>query len=356
MSHPDFPFCLEDQFTVDLFERLKRHPKRIVFTDAEDLRVLKVAEQMVKMEIGVPILLGDSLKIRSMAEEHGISLEFVNPLNPALSSDLDLFCNRLERIEKYKGMAIANAREMISHPHRFGAMMLQYGQADAMIAGNQSKPITILRALTTLVKPNKEVPHIYSLNIMRAPHLEHFGRDGTILMADTGVNPEPDIEELSGIAVTSAKLAQRYFPGRVRVAMLSHSTKGSNPTPSARKMAAASELAYQKVTQQYLDIEIDGEIQADVALDPLSAEQKAPHMDQKGPVDVLVYPNLDSAHIATKLLRHVGGAKAYGQIIMGLMKPAAQVPITASCDTILGTVAAIGVEAISAHEVALEEG
>lgn len=353
MTDTDFDFVLNDSFTKSCFERLRNHPKRIVFSEGEDLRILQVAEMMVKLEIGVPILLGNRDRIEQMASENGIHLNFVLVLEPSKASDLDLFCRRLERIEKYKGIDIENAREMISQPHRFAAMMVQYGQADGFIGGNQSKPTTVLRAVQQLIKPDPNVPDLYASTLLLAPHLEHFGRSGYLLFADTAINPQPDVQELAAIAVSSGVFAGRLFNVTPRIALLSHSTKGSNLTHAARNVAAATELAQHKAKQQRVDLNIDGELQADVALDPAAAEKKAPHMDQKGPVDVLVFPNLDSAHISSKILQHTSGVRAYGQFIMGLRRPAAQVPVTASAASILGTAAAVGTEAITANDLAL---
>ena len=353
MKRPDFEFPLNDPLTQSFFERLKRHLKRVVFSEGEDIRILYVAEKMVEMQIGLPILLGNKERIQKLASDHDINLDFVNITDPKESSDLDLFCKRFEKIEKYKGMHIENAREMISSPYRFAAMMVQYGHADAYVGGNSSKATTILRAVQQLLKPDADVPHVYATTLLLAPHLEHFGRNGYMLLADTAINPEPDTQELAAISVTSGVLAQRLFETHPRVVLLSHSTKGSNFTASARRVAAAAELAHDLSVRKMCPMEIDGELQADVALNPLAAEKKAPHMDQKGPVDALVFPNLDSAHISSKLLQHTSGAKAYGQFIMGLERPVAQIPVTADVDMILGTVAAVSIEAITANKLAI---
>jgi phosphotransacetylase len=116
-------------------------------------------------------------------------------------------------------------------------------------------------------------------------------------------------------------------------------------------MAAATAMAKSTALQQFLDLDIDGELQADVALIPSAAELKLPGASVRPPADVLVFPNLDAAHISLKLLQHVAGARNYGQLILGLARPAAQVPRTASVETIFGTAAAIAVEAIKYHEL-----
>lgn len=207
----------------------------------------------------------------------------------------------------------------------------------------------------TMIKPLKNVPQVFGAMILVAPHLKHFGRDGILFMADCGVIPEPDIKQLASIAVETGKLAQHFLGREPRVAMLSHSTHGSAGTNSAKKVAAAAELARKNVKNAYLEIKIEGEVQADVALDASAAEVKLPDIESREPADVLVYPNLDAGHIALKLLQHVAGAQNYGQIIMGLARPAAQVPRTVSEETLLGTAAIIGTEAIKSNDLFLKQ-
>ena len=349
MSQSSDHFPKADAFTQSLIEKLKRHPKRIVFTEGADERVLRVAAEMVRHEVGAPILLGDRDEIRGLADSHGISLKLVKVLDPAHASDLKLFCDYLQRIERYRGVELDNACEVVAQPHHFGAMMIQYGQADGLVGGNLSTPSAIFRPLLHLVKPIPSVPRVFSVAILSAPHLSHFGPEGTLFLADCGLNPAPSIEQLAAIAVETGHLARIYIGRRPRVALLSHSTKGSALTSGACQVRAATELARQHVNPD--EIEIDGELQADVALDPLAAEIKLPNAKFKSAADVLVFPNLDSAHISLKLLSHVGGAKVYGQFILGLARPAAQVSRTVDVESLFGTALAVGMEAIKYHEL-----
>lgn len=350
----DFHFPEANTLTARLYKTLKRHPKRIVFTEGEDIRVLRVAARMVELEIGVPILLGDRARIHKLAGDNGLPMAFVNVVDPAASSDLDLFCGRLEKMARYRGKNIADPRELVARPHNFAAMMVQYGHADGMVSGNQSTPATVLRAAIAMIKPLPDTPQVFGAVIMVAPHLKNFGRDGTLFMADCGVIPEPDVEQLAAIAIKTGKLAHHFLGRRPRVAMLSHSTRGSAATSSARRIAAAAELARRRVHEEYLEIDIDGEIQADVALDGHAAEIKVDDQRAMQPADVLVFPNLDAGHIALKLLQHTAGAQNYGQLIMGLARPVAQVSRTATEETLLGTAAIVGGEAIKANDLHLE--
>lgn len=337
--------------TQYLLEQLRNHPKRVVFTEGEDTRVIEAAARLVSEEVVAPILLGHRETIHGMAREAGISMKFIHVIDPPNAGDFGLFCRRVENMARYRTMKIGGAEELVARPHYFGALMVQYGQADAIVGGNQALPAAYFRALINTIKPLPHVPKLFGVMVLTGPHLQHMGGDGLLFLADTGLTPEPDVSQLATIAVETGKLASHMLGRPARVAMLSHSTKGSAGTDSARRMAAAAALARDVVTREFLKLQIDGEVQADVALDPAAAEIKLSDPGTRQPADVLVFPNLDSAHISMKLLQHVAGAQGYGQIIMGLARPAAQVPRTASANTIFGTAAAVAVEAIKYHQL-----
>jgi len=349
------PPSVDSILTTRLYETLKRHPKRIVFADGEDIRVIRVAARLVHMEIAAPILIGKRDRIHQIAKDNSLPMTFISVIDPETASDNKLFCERLKKVARFQGKDIASPCEIVSRPHNFAAMMIQYGHADAMIAGNQSMPASVFRAALTMIKPIKKVPKVFGAMIMAAPHLQHFGRDGVLFMADCGVIPDPTVKQLAAIAVETGKLAHHFLGRRPRVAMLSHSTHGSSQTNSGKKVAAATQLARQQIHDDFLDIEIDGEVQADVALDNNAAELKLQDTRAKQPADVLVYPNLDAGHISLKLLQHLAGAEAYGQFIMGLSRPAAQVSRAISEDSLLGTAALVGAEAIKSNDLYLEK-
>jgi phosphotransacetylase len=272
-------------------------------------------------------------------------------LEPAKAADFGMFCRHFEKMERYRKMHVADPAEIVARPHYFGALMVQYGQADALVGGNISLPTPLFRALINTIKPLPEVPRVFAATVLVAPHLPRFGRDGVLFLADVGVMPTPTMHQLAAVAVETGRLA-RHFLGRTPVvAMLSHSTKGSSPAEDARRVAAAAALAKDRCEANFIDLRIDGELQADVALDPAAAEVKLPDSGWRDTADVLVFPNLDAGHISLKLLQHLAGAQNYGQIVVGLARPAAQVPRTASVETILGTAAAVGVEAIKYHQL-----
>ncbi len=348
---PDSIPTASNNVTRQLIAQLKRHPKRIVFTEGEDLRVIQAAAGFVAAEAGTPILLGRPERIRTLAGQNHVSLKFVRIIDPKASSDLPLFVERAKNLARYRDNHQVDTEETIIRPHYFASMMVQYGHADAIVGGNQAIPAAYFRALLHNIKPQEKVARIFGVTMLVAPHFPLLGEDGVLFLADTGLIPEPDIAQLSTIAIEAGKLAHHILGRAPTVALLSHSTKGSSTTREAEKIVAATALAKERVTSELLDMHVDGELQADVAIDPKAAETKLPDAEIRRPADVLVFPNLDAAHISLKLLQHLGGAQNYGQLILGLSRPAAQVPRTASMKTIFGTAAAVAVEAIKYHEL-----
>ena len=334
-----------------LLEQLRRHPKRVVFTEGEDPRVIEAAALLVKECVVAPILLGNKERIQALAKEHNLSLKLILIIDPPNASDFELFCQRLENMDRYRTAQLGNAAELVSRPHYFGALMVQYGQADAVVGGNKALPAAFFRALLHTIKPLPNVPKIFGVTVLMGDHLQRLGQDGILFLADSGLNPNPNVEELTSIALETGKLARHILGRRPQVAMLSHSTKGSAKTHDALRMAAATAMVQEQIRRDFLEIDIEGEVQADVALDPVAAETKIPDAKHRKCADVLVFPNLDAAHISLKLLQHVAGAQNYGQLVMGLVRPAAQIPRTASVETIFGTAAAVAVEAIKSHQL-----
>jgi phosphate acetyltransferase len=174
-----------------------------------------------------------------------------------------------------------------------------------------------------------------------------FGEYGVMFLADCGVIPEPTVPQLADIAVSTAQLARQLLGLRPRVALLSYSTKGSASHPSVSKMQAATELARQIAEKKMLSAEFDGELQVDAALVADIAERKVPYSPVAGRANVLVFPDLNSGNIASKLVQHVARANAYGQILLGLDRPASEISRGASAHDILGVAAIVGVQAVA---------
>jgi phosphate acetyltransferase len=183
-----------------------------------------------------------------------------------------------------------------------------------------------------------------------------FGENGVMFMADCGVIPEPTVEQLADIAFSTAQLARQLLGTRPRVALLSYSTKGSATHPSIGRVQAATALAQQKAAQKGLEADFDGELQVDAALVPEIATRKAPDSKVAGRATVLIFPELNAGNIASKLIQHVARANAYGQILLGLDRPAADVSRGSNAHDILGVAAIIGVQSIDYQQLYPDAG
>lgn len=340
-------------FTEPLADSLKKSPKRIVFTEGEDDRVLKVAAVLANREWMVPVLLGDVERMKARAGELGLDTSFVRFINPVESPDLEKFESYYLKRERARGMEVVGGREYVANPHNFGAFLMQYGYVDAMLAGNDSLPESVYRALSKNLKPLPKVNRAFSTMVMvddEEHRAKSFSSSGVLFLADCNFLADPSTEDLARVAIETARLCKFLLGKRPVIGMLSHSTLGSSNTASARKMAAATEMARTIATRENFECVVRGEIQVDVALCSESAERKsAKYPDQ--PCDVLIFPSLDAGHISYKLLRHVAGFRAYGQVVIGLAGPVAQVARSCDEDRLLGTALLLGNEAIKYHSL-----
>ncbi len=333
------------KFIETVFEKLRRHPKRIVFPEGLEPRILRAAEQFAALRLGTPILLGNREQVAQLAATESISLEHIGIVDPESSSDLPLFCERLEQLERYKRMGVTDSKRIMLNPNYFAAMMMQSGQVDGLVGGASMYSSTLLRPLIQLIKPLPGIKTISSATVMDLPSRE-FGEDGVFFLSDCGVVPEPSVDQLAMIAVETGRLCRQLTNVRPRIAMLSFSTRGSAKTASTEKVIAATALARQRIQQEQLEFEIDGELQVDAALDPLIAQRKVTGSTVAGRANVLIFPELNSGNIASKLVHYLARAESYGQIMLGLAKPAGEVSRGAHESEILGVAAIVGLQAI----------
>ena len=343
------------RFIGNLIEKLQRHPKRIVFPEGSEPRVLQAARQFYSLRLGVPILLGDRTKIKEAAAMLNVSLEGVRIINPAESEDLGSFAHRFELLRRYKGIKEKEAREALLNPNYYGAMMVAMHQADGFVSGTSEITGSTLRPLFQIIKVAPQATTASSCMILEVEDTR-FGENGVMFLADCGVIPEPSVEQLADIAVSTAQLAKQLVGSRPRVALLSYSTKGSATHPSIGKVQAATALAQQKAYQKNLDADFDGELQVDAALVPEIARRKLPESKVAGRANVLIFPDLNSGNIASKLVQHITRANAYGQILLGLDRPAADVSRGSTAHDILGVAAIVGLQSIAYAQLYPEAG
>src|SRR6266478_6945094 len=247
------------RFIGGVIEKLQRHPKRIVFPEGAEPRVLQAARQFYSLRLGAPILLGDRTKIKETAAALNISIEGLRIINPVESSDLDNFAHRFEVLRRSKGMKGFEAREAMLQPNYFGAMMVAMHEADGFVSGTNQSSGSVLRPLFQIIKVAPQATTASSCQVMEVED-SRFGENGVLLMGDCGVIPEPTVEQLADIAVSTAQLARQLVGVRPRVALLSFSTKGSYNHPSLGRVQAATALAKKKAHDKIIEADFDGEL------------------------------------------------------------------------------------------------
>jgi phosphate acetyltransferase len=332
------------RFIGNVIEKLQRHPKRVVFPEGAEPRILQAARQFHTLQLGAPILLGNRLQIQGVAEGLKIPLDGIRIIDPAESEDLETFVRRFYSLRREKGLRSTEAREAMLQPNYYGSMMLAMHQADGLVSGSSHITGSVLRPLFQIIKMAPDFHAASSCMIMEVEDTR-IGEKGVLFMADCGVIPDPTVEQLADIAVSTARLARHMLGVKPRVALLSFSTKGSASHPSVGKVQAATAQARHRAEQLFLEAEFDGELQVDAALVPEIAERKLHESQVAGHANVLIFPDLNSGNIASKLVRLVGRAHAYGQILLGLNRPAADVSRGSTAHDILGVSAIIGVQA-----------
>src|SRR5438045_2403332 len=207
------------RFIGSLIEKLQRHPKRIVFPEGTEPRVLQAARQFFSLRLGAPILLGDRTKIKDAAERLNVSLQGIRIINPAESEDLDAFTKRYEMLRRSKGIQEAEAREAMLKPNYYGAMMVAMHQCDGLISGTNEISGSVLRPLFQIIKVAPQQTTASSCMVMEVEDTR-FGQNGVMFMADCGVIPDPTVEQLADIAVSTAQLARHLLATRPDAALL----------------------------------------------------------------------------------------------------------------------------------------
>ena len=338
-------------FLDSVYTKLRRHPKRIVFPDGNDPRIIRAARMFIDRGLGIAVLIGKREEIQAVAEANGISLSRIAIVDPETSSEMPRFLILAAKLERYRGMEPGDLRNLLVVPNYFACMMLQHGLVDGLVGGVGAYASTLFRPLLQLVNPLPHAPVVSGAMIVEVPRPE-FGDHGVLFFADCGVVPEPTVEQLASIGVQTGLLARQVFGRTPRIAFLSFSSHRSSSHPAALKMAAAAaqarELALTIGGVDALDhpMEIDGELQADTAIVPAVAKIKLPDSLVAGKANVLIFPDLDSGNIAVKLIQHLGGARVYGHIVNGLSRPAARISRGTLSEDIAAVAAIIGLQAV----------
>jgi len=322
-----------------IMSRAMQSPKRVVFPEGEDPKIIEAARILLDEQIAFPILLGKRAIIEKVAAGSRISVEDIEIEDPVTSSHRDAYAEFLFARRQRKGMSLAEAHQRLLNGNYFGSVMVALGQADALVSGvNMHYPETIRPALQVIgAQPD--------VGIVSGLYMLVFERH-VVFCGDTTVNIDPTAEQLARIAEGAARLV-RTFGIEPHVALLSFSNFGSVQHPEARKVAQAVEL----LRARNPALMVDGEMQADTAVDERKLKTMYPFSTLTERANVLIFPNLSAGNIAYKLLNHLGGATAIGPILVGMRRPVHVLEEGAEVQDIVN-MAAVAVIDAQQHEAA----
>ena len=318
-------------------EKAQRNPKRIVYPEGNDTRIIAAASRAAELGIAVPVILGEPREIKAVAAEKGLNLGNVSIINPTGENYVEKYA---EAYAESRDLRIAIARRVVRKPLSFGGMMVKMGDADGMVAGVDNATTIVLQTVSLTVGFQEDQSAPSSFFIMVVPEVEGK-QDKIFLFADCAVNIAPTAKQLAEIGVATGTNARRLLGIHPKIAFLSFSTKGSAVHENIDRITEAVAEA-KKMNPKY---EIDGELQADAAIVSRVARKKAGDSIVAGQANVLVFPDLNAGNIAYKLVQHLAHATALGPILQGFAKPVNDMSRGASVEDLIGVTAITSVQA-----------
>lgn len=329
-------------FIQEIKLKAKQDIKTIVLPEANDIRTLEAAEIILNEEYANIILIGNEEEILELAKSKDINIEKATIINPKTSPDYEEYVAKLYELRKEKGLTIEKAKELVLDPVYFGMMMVKLEKADGLVSGAAHSTADTLRPALQILKTAPGTKLVSAFFIMCVPECE-YGEKGTFVFADSGLNANPTSEELSEIAISSAKSFESLVGTKAQVAMLSYSTYGSAKSEMIDKVVNATKLVKEKAP----DISVDGELQLDAAIVPEIAKSKAPGSNVAGKANTLIFPDLNTGNISYKLVQRLAKAEAYGPLCQGIARPVNDLSRGCSAQDIAGVVAITAVQAQS---------
>ena len=297
-----------------LINILKKSPKKIVFTEGTDARILEASSRLLASNFLEPILVGKVEDVEKAAEECGFNIRGAQIIDPEeydrMDEMVDLFCE----LRKSKGVTPEQARKMLSSANYFGTMLVKMGVADALLGGATYSTADTVRPALQLIKTKPGHSIVSSCFILVRPSAT--GDNEVLAMSDCAINIKPTEDELVEIAGETAKCA-RIFGIDPQIAFLSYSTFGSGKGEDVDKMRNAAEKAKKK----YPDLPIEGEMQFDAAVSPRVARTKCPDSKVAGHANTFIFPDINAGNIGYKIAQRMGNYDAYGPILLGLNAP-----------------------------------
>jgi len=324
------------RFLERTIERARADRKTIVLPEGEDPRTLEAARKAADRDIADIIVLGNADELAS----GGADLSGITVIDPHTDDKRQAYADKLHELRAHKGMTPEQALELMDNELYFGVMMVYMGDADGMVSGARHATGDVLRPALQILKTAPGTKIVSAFFVMVVPDCE-LGENGTFVFADCGLNQHPDSDDLSEIAIASANSFANLVEATPRVAMLSHSSKGSAKSPAVDKVREAAEAAKAKAPE----LALDGELQFDAAVVPSVGASKAPGSPVAGCANVLVFPDLDSGNITYKAVQRLAKAEAYGPMTQGIAKPVNDLSRGCSADDIVGVIAITAVQA-----------
>ena len=297
-----------------LINILKKNPKKIVFTEGEDARILEASSRLLASNFLHPILIGNAEKIAIAAEECGFNIRGAEIIDPEHFDRMDEMVDLLCEPRKKKGISPERAREILLQANYFGTMLVKMGIADALLGGATYSTADTVRPALQLIKTKPENNIVSSCFILVRPSAT--GENEVLAMADCAINIEPNEDELVEIAGEAAECA-KIFGVDPQIAFLSYSTHGSGKGDAVDKMRNAAE----KTRAKYPELPIDGELQFDAAVSPRVARTKCPESKVAGHANTFIFPDINAGNIGYKIAQRMGNFDAYGPILLGLNAP-----------------------------------
>ena len=297
-----------------LIDILKKDPKKIVFTEGSDPRILEAASRLLAGYFLHPILVGDEEEIARAAEDAGFNIRGAEIIDPKKYQDMEPMVERFCELRKSKGVTPEQARKALSQANNFGTMLVKMGVADALLGGATYSTADTVRPALQLIKTKPGNTIVSSCFILVRPSAT--GENSVLAMGDCAININPTEDQLVEIAGETAKCA-KIFGVDPQVAFLSYSTWGSGEGEAVDKMRNAAAKAREK----YPDLPIDGELQFDAAVDPRVARTKCPESTVAGHANTFIFPDISAGNIGYKIAQRLGHFEAYGPILLGLNAP-----------------------------------
>lgn len=328
------------KFIEQIKQRAKKDIKTIILPEAEDKRVLEAASKVAKEGFANIILLGNKEQIEKDCSNYNFDLSKIKIIDVKSSDKKKDYANKLYELRKAKGLTLEEAEKLIEEPIYFGMMMLKSNEADGLVSGAAHSTANTLRPALQILKTAPNTKLVSAFFVMCVPNCE-YGEHGTFIYADSGLNQNPTADELSEIAISSAKSFKNLVQSEPKVAMLSYSTYGSAKSELTEKVIEATKLVKEKSP----DLLVDGELQVDAAIVPEIAKSKAPGSPIEGKANVLIFPDLDAGNIGYKLTQRLAKAEAYGPLCQGIAKPVNDLSRGCSAEDIVGVVAITAVQA-----------